>query len=436
MKLIHTSDWHLGHTLHEISQAPQQRAFLAWLTGMLREQQVDALLIAGDIFDTANPSAEAQEIWYEFLVNASRVVPDLQIVAIGGNHDSAARLDAPKSLLKQFRVTVVGGLRHVGGRLDTQELAIPLRTNSNKIEAWVAAVPYIRMADVSVVRTSAADNETSSAAAQDNAMDPVIEGVRGIYAQVIDQISILRSSDQALIAMGHLYLARGEVSVLSERKVLGGNQHALPNDIFPPEVTYVALGHLHMAQRVGHESVWYSGAPLPFDVAEKDYPNQVRLVELSGAELVSSTRIPVPRTLRMLRLPDSGTLGFTEAVSALRQLPQHSPELEGKALLEVHVTLTGPEPTLRFEIEKALEGKGYHLVRIAAGYQENAQELAQQEAEVDLEQACPEEVLSLAWRTRYGNEVEEAIWPLFHEIVEQVQHGESSAAREADEVRS
>jgi exonuclease SbcD len=119
MRILHTSDWHLGHTLKGWSRAEEHAAFLSWLLGALVEEQVDVLLIAGDIFDAANPPASAQETWYGFLVAARRVRPDLDIVVIGGNHDSPSRLDAPNPLLRALGVHMKGGVPRAAERSST-----------------------------------------------------------------------------------------------------------------------------------------------------------------------------------------------------------------------------------------------------------------------------------------------------------------------------
>ncbi len=409
MKIIHTSDWHLGHTLHEINRIVEQRVFLDWLLATLKAEEADALLIAGDIFDTANPSAEAQELWYEFLGRAASTLPQLQIVAIGGNHDSAARLDAPRALLQKFRVHVVGGLRRVGGELVVTDLVVPLTDKTGDIQAYVAAVPYIRMADL----------PAGNAAPE---LDPAIEGVRDIYRQVLDAIQAVRQPHQALIAMGHVYLSGRQESMLSERKILGGNLHALPADIFPEFVTYTALGHLHLRQKVASDNVRYSGAPLPFDVAEKDYPNQIVALQVNGSQTPQIREIPVPRSLDFFRIPERGLLNMPEALSQVQALPDRTGQTTRSALLEVHVQLAGPEPTLRFEIEKSIEGKGYRLVRIKVEYGKGVPETGVGDKGADLEEFTEEEVFRRAWANKYGAEIDPDLLPLFHEIVERVLH--------------
>lgn len=168
VRIIHTADWHLGHTLHEFSRELEHRRFLAWLLEVLGEHQADALLVAGDIFETANPSAVAQEMWYRFLAQARRRYPNLDIVVIGGNHDSAARLDAPRPILAAQDVFMVGGLpQQAAGGLDIDRLLAPLHDAAGNVKAWVAAVPYLRSGDLPRIP---------------DADDRLIEGVRQIYS--------------------------------------------------------------------------------------------------------------------------------------------------------------------------------------------------------------------------------------------------------------
>ncbi|MFP2913001.1 exonuclease subunit SbcD, partial [Pyxidicoccus sp. 3LFB2] len=148
MRLLHTSDWHLGHTLYDVSREAEHAAFLDWLLETLEAQAVDALLVAGDIFDTANPSADAQAAWYHFVARARRRMPRLDVVVIGGNHDSAARLDAPDPLFAALGVRVVGGLPRTRGELELERLLVPLHDAKGRVGAWVAAVPYLRPADL------------------------------------------------------------------------------------------------------------------------------------------------------------------------------------------------------------------------------------------------------------------------------------------------
>ena len=351
LRVLHTSDWHLGHTLHDLSRRYEHQQFFRWLLDRLVEEQVDALLVAGDVFDTANPSAEAQERLSGFLGDARGRLPALDIVVIGGNHDSAGRLDAPDSLLRPLGIRVVGGLPQNERRLDAERVIIPLCDRAGNVAAWVAAVPFLRAFDLPVVDTG----------------DPLIEGVRQVYAEALAAAREKRVPGQALLGMGHCYLTGTALSALSERKILGGNQHALPADIFPEDVAYVALGHLHLAQSVGgREGVRYSGSPIPLSLSEASYRHQVVIADFDGEALREVRILPIPRAVPILTIPERGPLPVDQVLALLLALPPLDPALpaETRPYLDVEVAVQKPEPSVRRRIEEALVGKAARLVRI------------------------------------------------------------------------
>ena len=153
LRIFHTADWHLGHHLHGVSRQLEHQRFLDWLLDELQNKQADALIVAGDIFDSANPSSAAQSQLYDFLVKARTRLPNLDIVLVGGNHDSASRLDAPSPILNALGVTVVGGLsRDDQGNIDWERLLVPLTNAAGEIKAWCGAMPFLRNADLPTAR--------------------------------------------------------------------------------------------------------------------------------------------------------------------------------------------------------------------------------------------------------------------------------------------
>ena len=145
MRFLHTSDWHLGQTLHSFERFHEHQAFLDWLIDTIVAEQVDALLIAGDVYDNANPSATSQKQLYRFLRSAKSAAPHLNIVIIAGNHDSAGRLEAPAPLLEELDVSLVGHVvRDVDGNIDYGRLVVPLKDRSGQTTAWCLAVPFLR----------------------------------------------------------------------------------------------------------------------------------------------------------------------------------------------------------------------------------------------------------------------------------------------------
>ena len=311
MRILHTADWHLGHTLRDHARTAEHAHFLDWLVDTIVERRVDALLIAGDVFDGANPPPSVWRQWFRFLGALKRASPKVQVVVIAGNHDSAARLEAPRELLQAVDVRVVGRLeRDAEGRLVTDDLLVPLCGPDGEVEALCVAIPFLRASDVLALAPRRAgpdgaggggyvlprpfeprhgeprsdeprpDGSRSDGSRSDpdgggpapdrdgpgdaHDPDPLIAGMRALHEELFAAARARRAPGQALVAMAHGYLVGGALSELSERKVLGGNQHALPVDLFPPDCAYVALGHLHRPQALaGLERVRYSGSPLP-----------------------------------------------------------------------------------------------------------------------------------------------------------------------------
>ncbi len=413
MRLVHTSDWHLGHTLHDFSRRTEHLAFFKWLLRRLEALAADALLVAGDIFDTSNPSAEAQADLYEFLAAAHGRVPGLDIVLVGGNHDSASRLDAPEPLLRAFDVRVVGSLPRGGnGSVDYARLIVPLKDKAGIEAVKVVAMPFLRPADLPVIRNEG--------------VDALIEGVRRVYSEAIAHAERERVPGQALLAMGHLYMTGTKISELSERKILSGNQHALPADIFPGSLAYVALGHLHLAQEVSRESIRYSGSPIPLSMAEIGYPHQICVVDIDDGNLVSVAHELIPRKVELLRVPaDPKRLEEVETALAAMASRANLPPDE-QPILEVPVLLVQPEPALRARIEKALEGKGVRLARISTWYTGNGQALADSLPKTTLQDLQPEDVLRQRWAREHEGEPPADLLAAFHQLL-----GEAQADPEA-----
>lgn len=411
MRLLHTSDWHLGHTLHDVSREHEHRRFFAWLLDVLEDRRVDALLVTGDVFDSANPPAEAQRMLYELIVEARRRLPQLQTVIIGGNHDSAARLDAPRSVLGALGVHVVGGLPRDGARIDVDRLLVRLR-GADGGGALCVALPYLRPADLPGVAGE----------------DPLIGGVRAIHDEVLAEAARRREDGDALVVTGHCYMTGASLSELSERKILGGNLHALPVDLYPENVTYAALGHLHRPQAVGgREAVRYAGSPIPLAFDEEPYPHQVVIVELAGGDLRGIEAVRVPRSVQILRVPADGP-GLPDAVlELLAALPERGDDQATDELpfLEVRLRLEAPDPTLKARVEAAVEGKAArllrtHVERSAAGA------LADREGRRDIQELQPGDVFLHRYRALYpdGGEPSAALVEAFHELLEEAQRGE------------
>ncbi|HBP20414.1 MAG TPA: exonuclease sbcCD subunit D [Planctomycetes bacterium] len=421
MRILHTSDWHLGHTFHGLDRGREHAAFLAWLLELIVEREVDALLVTGDVFDSACPPVSAERAWLDFLAEARVASPGLDVVVIGGNHDSAQRLDAPGALLRALGVHVVGGLaRREDRSLDLERLLVPLHDAAGEVAAWVAAVPFLRPADLP------RGTRGASASAR------LEEGVRAVYDEVLAAARERRQPGQALLGTGHCTLRGSRLSAGSERTIYGGD--ALPVDLFPAELAYVAMGHLHHAQAVaGRDEVRYAGSPLPLSFAEAGYEHEVRLVQLAGEELVAQEGIAIPRAVDLIRLPAEGPAPLAEVLELIAALPECKADeaLEERPYLEVRVQVEGPAPGLRRHVEEALDHKRPRLVKLEVRRSAKAESLPERHAGTHLGDLDPRDVFQRCYARQHEDEQAPAeLLSAFEELLSEVR-GEQDATRES-----
>ena len=335
--LLHTADWHLGQTFFEYDRKMEHAIFLMWLREQIKLHEVDVLLIAGDVFDTPNPSAESQRMYYTFLREVTTENSNLQIIVIAGNHDSAARLEAPNALLESMNVTVRGIVKRTeDGEIDFQHLIIPIDKGG-----CCLAVPYLRQGDYP-------DSDTYAG------------GVQLMYKALFQQ---MEDTSKPIIAMGHMQATGSEISEndRSERTIIGGLECVSPDSF--DNIAYTALGHLHRAQRVsGRENVRYAGAPLPMSFAEKNNKQGATLVTIN--DTINIERLLFEAPVKLLSIPKKPQ-PLEVVLSEIADLPDGE---VGKTspFLEIKVLITEPEPSLRIQIERALEGKAVRLTRLEA----------------------------------------------------------------------
>lgn len=430
--LLHTADWHLGQSLHGVSRGYEHDRFLDWLLEQLERHGADALLVAGDVFDVASPGSDAQARYYRFLAEARRRFPRLGIVVVGGNHDGPARLDAARPVLDALEVRVVGALpESETGGWDLDRLLVALAPS-----VGLVALPFLRPRDLPGSRAEARrraglppDPADQPEPARVEELPPLAEGHCWVYEALTEAARRRFGPEAQLVATGHCYVAGGTTSEDSERKVQQGNQQALPAWVFPQDLRYVALGHLHLAQGLGERPVVrYSGSPIPLSMAELDYPHQVLRVVLDpeGPRLASLT---VPRAVQLLRVPaeHAPLEAVCEALAALpraSETPEAPPET--RPLVEARVHLERAEPGLRAAIEAALDGAWARLVRIDIRRPEARPH--ERPAAADLTELEPSEVFAaLHRRARDGAAPPEALGDAFRQLLDEV-----AGAREGD----
>jgi len=292
MKFLHTSDWHLGRALYGRKRYDEYEAFLNWQAALIESEDIDVLLVAGDVFDNSTPSNHAQELYYRFLCRVA-AAPNRHVVVTAGNHDSPSFLNAPRELLKFLNVHVVG----CASEFPENEVIV-IAGSDDEPRLIVCAIPYLRDRDI---RTAEAGESIEDKDRK------IMEGIRAHYRMVYDAAEEKRSllkKPVPIVAMGHLYTEGGRtVDGDGVRELYIGSLLHVGMDVFPECIDYLALGHLHIPQTVGgSDFIRYSGSPLPIGFGEAAQEKSVVLVEFSD-EPPKVANIPVPcfRELKTLR---------------------------------------------------------------------------------------------------------------------------------------
>lgn len=292
MKIIHTSDWHIGRSLYGRKRYEETEAFLNWLVELIAREKVDVLLAAGDVFDNTAPSHQAQELYYRFLCRVAET-SCRHVVIIAGNHDSPSFLNAPREVLRYLNVYVIGCITE-----SAADEVLVLDDVQGRPELIVCAVPYLRDRDI---RTSDAGESPEDKERK------LLEGIKNHYQEVCTIAEEARTRlnlEIPIAAMGHLFIAGGRtVEGDGVRNLYVGSLVRVGNDVFPPSIDYLALGHLHIAQQVGHSDTRrYSGSPLPMGFGEAKQAKKIYQVDFSGLKpMVTDITVPEFQALECIR---------------------------------------------------------------------------------------------------------------------------------------
>ncbi|MBD9110868.1 exonuclease SbcCD subunit D [Bacteroides nordii] len=417
IRILHTADWHLGQTFFGYDRVEEHVHFLQWLARELKENKIDVLLVAGDVFDVSNPSATSQRMFYHFIRQVTEENPKLQLVVVAGNHDSAARLEAPVPLLQEMRTEIRGIVRKHEGEIDYDHLIVELKNSEGEVEALCLAVPFLRQGDYPVVATDG---------------NPYAEGVKELYVRLQERALQRRKDGQALVAVGHLQATGSEIAErdFSERTIIGGLECVSP-DTFTEQIAYTALGHIHKSQRVsGRENVRYAGSPLPMSFAEREYHHGVVIVTLAEGWAVEIEKREYVPLVGLLSVPRGKAATPEEVLEELAHLPLASEEAEGEQTerslhfpyLEIKVLLTEPEPMLRQQIEEAIADKAVRLARIVSVYRQAEENTLEEEVlAAGLQEMNPLQIVKATFENTYQSEMPEELERLFQQAMREAE---------------
>ncbi len=394
MRILHTSDWHLGQHFMGKSRETEHRLFIQWLLNTINDHQIDAVLIAGDIFDTGTPPSYARRLYNQFIVDLQATCCR-QLIVVGGNHDSVATLNESKDLLACLNAHVIGGVLE-----KVEDQIILLDDKKGQPEAVVCAIPYIRPRDV--LQSQAGDSETDKQLALQNA-------IADHYKAAFDLAS---EHSLPVIATGHLTTVGGQLTE-SVREIYIGTLSAFPVSAFPA-ADYIALGHLHRAQTVsGQDHIRYSGSPIPLSFDEISSQKQVVLVDINKDRAIDITELPVP-LFRPLKTIKGELSAIEQQLKTLETSSDLTPWLEVVIETENYIS------DLQEQISSLIADLPVEVLRVRRHKEKSTTSLTREENETLDELDINDVFLKRLFEEGLESETDSSLTSAFNEILESI----------------
>jgi exonuclease SbcD len=349
MRIIHTSDWHLGQFFYGKSRSHEHKQFLTWLLNEVTVNNVDAVIVAGDIFDTGSPPSYARELYFNFITDLHKL--NCQLVILAGNHDSVAMIAESKQLLRSLTTVVVPA-----ASIDEDKIAEQVFTLNNKQgepAAVICAVPFIRPRDV--ITSKAGQSATQK-------QQQLQQAIADHYHALYDRASQLAGEELPTIATGHLTTVGASTSD-SVRDIYIGTLDAFPANAFP-KADYIALGHIHKTQLVAKsEHIRYCGSPIPLSFDEAKQDKNILMVDFSAGKLTKVTPVIIPRfqPMAMVKTSIDNVIAAVDALIEQTTTPENA---EHKLWLDIEVDSGEYRNDLQQKITEQLADKPVEILLI------------------------------------------------------------------------
>ncbi|WP_122046630.1 exonuclease subunit SbcD [Vibrio atlanticus] len=374
MKILHTSDWHLGQNFYNKSRKNEHERFLQWLLEQVTEHDIDAIIVAGDIFDTSTPPSYAREMYNKFVVDSNKI--GCQLVLLGGNHDSVSVLKETQQLLKYMGAYVIPNTNE-----DHATQVVELKGKNGDVEALVCAIPFIRPRDVLTSQAGVTGVER-----QKQLGDAIKQHYQSVYDAAVEKRAEFENSEHMpIIATGHL-TAMGVQQSDSVRDIYVGNLDGFAADGFP-DADYIALGHIHRPQVVAkREYIRYCGSPISLSFDELKSQKQVCVVEfIEGERTISQLPVPTFQPLAEIK----GDLSEIES-----QLNQYiGLDSDQSVWLSIEVQAQDYLSDLQERMRTLTEGLNVEVLQLRRARERRNQALEQESAET-LSELSPMDVFT------------------------------------------
>ncbi|MFK5921058.1 MAG: exonuclease SbcCD subunit D C-terminal domain-containing protein [Verrucomicrobiota bacterium] len=402
MKIIHTADWHLGQNFYGRDRLQEQRVFVDFLLQCIEAKKVDLLIIAGDIFDTANPPRAAEQLYFDFITRLF-ALQHCELVIVGGNHDSALHLEASSPVLAHLRTHVIGKVPE-----NLSDAILHFEKDGRRL--CVAAVPFLRDRDV---RRAVEGESYDAMEARTKA------GIVEVYREMAELVSKEKLPDEVVIATGHLTAVGGDFSD-GERSIHIGKLGSIGADQFSEGFDYVALGHLHHPQQVGgNENIRYSGSPIPLSFSESEN-KQLRLLTITKDHQLQQEEVMVPLARRLLSL--EGSLDQVSAAISALKIGKN----ELCPWIEVTLSEGDISPAINDQIREIADEAGAEVLKVGRKKQAASFDPISGEVTVTINEWEPSQVFDKRIEDYQGDVGKEVLKQCFNHVLNEVQEGGDS----------
>ncbi|WP_156292420.1 exonuclease subunit SbcD [Serratia oryzae] len=405
MRLIHTSDWHLGQYFFTKSRAAEHQAFLRWLIEQVEQQQVDALIVAGDLFDTGSPPSYARELYNRFVVELQHT--GCQLVILGGNHDSVATLNESRELLSCLNTTVIANAQTA-----IEQQILVLQQRDGRPGAVLCAIPFLRPRDLLTSRAGESGTQKQQAL-----QEAIAEHYHHLYQAACARRAAL-GLKLPIVATGHLTTV-GVTTSDSVRDIYIGTLDAFPAQAFPP-ADYIALGHIHRAQNVAKsDHIRYSGSPIPLSFDELGKAKSVLMVDFADGALqqVNALEVPTFQPMQLIK----GDISQIE--QQLRQFADYSGELP--VWLDIEVATQDYLSDIQRRIQQLTDALPVEVLLLRRSKEQRRQAIAQQDRET-LNELSVSDVFErrLALESEMAEPRQQRMRHMFQQVVETLHQDE------------
>lgn len=398
MKILHTSDWHLGHTLYNYDRSREQQAFLKQLTRIVTEEMPDAMVVSGDIYHYSTPSASTQKMYTDGMLEIHRACPGMTIVVTAGNHDSSSKLEIDSSLWKHFGVKVVGNIERNQEEVNLEKHIVEVRNDRGILKGYIIAVPHVYPQNFPIL-----DTET-----------PREERQARFFQALQDEVEKMNAERLPVVLMAHLSIEGSDQTGHDE--TVGGIEY-VPISAMGEGYDYLALGHIHCPQNIkgSRHCARYCGTPLPVSFDEA-YPHSVSIVEIQGEKAPQIKTIEIENPMPLITLPKKA-VDFEEAIKLLEEYPDDKP-----AYIRLNVLIKDYlAPDCNERASNAVKGKNCKFCYIKPNREKHTSDDETKHISIqEMQEMSPLEIAKLYFKEAEGEEMDEELCELMNSVVQKV----------------